>query len=139
MKFFPSIGSLPEILPDAWHGKAAQILQKKLDISTLTPSILDTFTNLTLKPDVLLTLRQGVLKSLESASKNDLPIMIKFIVSCVNPKGESYEILVRKRTLVKYQSQSEVMMKICLTILKNPLNFEYIQIFKLLNFDILNC
>ena len=43
--------------------------------------------------------------------------------------GESYEIFVRKRTLVKYQFQSEVLIKVMMmmlsvTILKNPLNVE---------------
>ena len=57
--FTEIIGSLPEILPDAWHSEAATKLQSKMKTLNLTPAILDTFANLTLKPQELMILRQG--------------------------------------------------------------------------------
>ena len=39
-----------------------------------------------------MNLRHSVLKSLQTASKDDLPIMVKFIVSCVTPKEAVSEI-----------------------------------------------
>ena len=46
-------------MPDAWHAEAAAKLQSKMKDLNLTPAILDTFANLTLKPQELMVLRQG--------------------------------------------------------------------------------
>lgn len=83
------IGSLPEIIPDSFHSKIALALDEKMTATNLTPAILDTFTNLTLKPEALMKLRKSVMKSLGSASNEDLPIMVKFLVSCVDSTKEA--------------------------------------------------
>ena len=91
------IECLPEIVEDRYHAKVADALEKKLqsDVSRkLTASILDTFTNLTLKKHVLKQLRADLLESntLGSAGKEELPIIVKFLLSGINPNDAAMEI-----------------------------------------------
>ena len=88
------IASLPEILPDCLHASATRKLKNKIEEkdNKFTPTILDTFSNLTLNPTELQDLRGEILNCLPDAKKDDLPIMVKFIVSCVSPQEAIQEI-----------------------------------------------
>ena len=88
------VSSLPEIIPDNLHAMIAEELKKEAWLSKkhLTATILDTFSNLSLKPDVSMMLRSNVLETIKDAPKKDLPIMVKFIVSCTTAKEAEFEI-----------------------------------------------
>lgn len=86
------ISSLPEIIPDDIHDQVAQELKKLLKKTHLTATILDTFTNLSIKPQMSLQLRENVLLSIKDAPKDDLPIMVKFIVASTTPSDAMMDI-----------------------------------------------
>ena len=64
-----------ELKKEAWLGK-----------KHLTATILDTFSNLSLKSDMSMLLRSNVLENIKDAPKEDLPIMVKFVVNCTTAK-----------------------------------------------------
>ena len=86
------IVSCPEIVPDEFHEKVATALKEKYDNPRLTAAVLDTFGTLTLKPEVIMNLRHAVIKSLDSAPKEDLPVMVKFVSTSITPKEALGEI-----------------------------------------------
>ena len=86
------IVSCPEIIPDEFHEKVATALKEKYDNPRLTAAVLDTFGTLTLKPEVIMNLRHAVIKSLDSAPKEDLPVMVKFVSTSITPKEALGEI-----------------------------------------------
>ena len=83
---------MPEIIPDQFHDKVAQELKKGLKKKHLTATILDTFTNLSIKKEMSLHLRNSVLEGIKDAPKEDLPIMVKFIVASTTPTEAIMEI-----------------------------------------------
>lgn len=88
------ISSLPEIIPDDIHDQVAQQLKKLLKNNKkhLTATILDTFTNLSIKQQMSLELRENVLIGIKDAPKDDLPIMVKFIVASTTPSDAIMDI-----------------------------------------------
>ena len=104
------ISSLPEIIPDHFHDKVAGELKKeaRLKKKHLTATILDTFTNLSLKPEMSLILRSNVLESIKDAPKEDLPIMVKFVVSCTTSNEAIIEIDTLRENL-SLEKESELL------------------------------
>ena len=86
------VSSLPEIIPDHLHDKVAKELQKSLQKKHLTATILDTFTNLSIKSEMSLHLRINVLEGIKQAPQDDLPIMVKFVLAATNAKDCIIEI-----------------------------------------------
>ena len=103
------VSSLPEIIPDAFHDLVAQELKKEawLGKKHLTATILDTFSNLSLKSDMSMLLRSNVLENIKDAPKEDLPIMVKFVVNCTTAKEAALEIdTLRQGPLYKWTEHS---------------------------------
>ena len=76
------ISALPEIIPDQQHATIALHLQKMLgERQPLISSILDCFSNLNLKPDLVTELQTSVLKKVPSCGMSDLPTVVEFLLS----------------------------------------------------------
>ena len=88
------VSSFPEIIPDHLHDLVVGELKKEawLGKKHLTATILDTFSNLSLKSDMSMLLRSHVLDKIKDAPKEELPIMVKFVVSCTTAREAVLEI-----------------------------------------------
>ena len=81
-------------MPDRFHEKLAECLKERQtpNNSNLNAAILDTFGTLTLKPEMIMNIRHTVLKTLLSAPKEDLPVMVKFVSTSITPNEALGEI-----------------------------------------------
>jgi len=76
------ISALPEIIPDQQHSTIALHLQQMLgERRPLTSTILDCFSNLSLKQELIIEIQNSVLKKLPSSSFSDLPTVVDFLLS----------------------------------------------------------
>ena len=92
--------SLPEILDDAQHEKAAESLRIILDDNAaLTSIILDCLATLSLSGRTVSQIFSLVLKRLERIKYDDLPVIVNFIINSIQ-EGEAVNVVqVSKVTL----------------------------------------
>ena len=75
------ISALTEIIPDQQHATIALHLQKMLrERQPLISSILDCFSNLNLKPELVTVLQTSVMK-VPGCGMSDLPTLVEFLLS----------------------------------------------------------
>lgn len=78
------ITSIPEILEDTSHENiVVHLLNLMSEDSQFTLPVIDTLTNLNLSPSVQDQVRGSIMKTLTSASLDQLPLIIKFILQSV--------------------------------------------------------
>lgn len=90
------IACLPEIVDDKFHTRIAMALRDKLSNDgyqhRLTNAILDTMSNLSLRPDETSEIRRSILKNMSVVSIDDLPVIVRFILSTIQ-EGEELEVI----------------------------------------------
>jgi Fanconi anemia group D2 protein len=75
------ISAIPEIVDDAQHQAVVDSLNEKLaQDPQLTAPIIECFSNLSLKPNLLDTVRTNVLEQLERADNDVLPVVVQFLL-----------------------------------------------------------
>ncbi|XP_037793800.1 LOW QUALITY PROTEIN: Fanconi anemia group D2 protein-like [Penaeus monodon] len=87
------ISFVSNIVDDANHPKIAEVLCNLYDTTPeLTPAILDALGHLTLAPDSLDDVRHSVLKSLQAARPEQLPVVVKFLLHNT-PQAMAYQVV----------------------------------------------
>jgi len=85
--------SLPEILEDSQHERIALALKEMLDESrSLTCTILDTLSNITISEALTLQVVNTVLKRLDRVDLNDLPSVVDFVLESIQNSEDAVKI-----------------------------------------------
>ncbi|KAJ8047067.1 Fanconi anemia group D2 protein [Holothuria leucospilota] len=97
---------VPEVITDDEHNNVAKKLKELLEQnSDLTVSILNALSNLNVIPDLLKEVCQSALQTLDSARLEDLPIIVKFILSTVN-NSNALEVIGQLRQSLDFTSST---------------------------------
>ena len=107
------IACLPEVIAEVSnHEKVAKFLKDKLDsggfiqiAGSMTNVILDALTNLTLSSDVTTDIQTSILKSMDSFSMEDRPVLVKFILHSTVDNTEANVVCQLRENLHLEQSK----------------------------------